>query len=81
MNIYFHTDGQIWAKGNETILEEHIMIEMVEDVDLWRYEIDLDTNVGSIKYPEMNDEEALSQLEIDTVAIEEAAREESTPTE
>ena len=81
MNIYFHTDGTIWAKGNESILEEHIMIEMEEDVDLWRYEINLETNSGSIKYPEMNSEEALSQLELDTITIEEEAKAKDETTE
>lgn len=80
MNIYFYTDGTICTKGEENILEEHIMIDMTEDVDLWRYEIDLDTNIGSIKYPTMNDEEALTQLDIDAKAQEVSAIDSNIPT-
>jgi len=73
MKIYFHIDGTIWGKGEETILEEHIEVEMEEDVDLWRYQYDIETQTASIKYPGMSTEEALVQLETDTLAEEAAA--------
>ncbi len=69
MKVYFDMNGKVWGKGNETILEEHIEVEMAEDVDLWRYSYDTATKTASVCYPGMTSDEALDQLEKDTNAL------------
>lgn len=73
MKVYFYMDGSVWAKGEEKILEEHIVVEMDEDVQLWRYSYDVETETASIKYPKLNDADALVELEKDQKAAEEVA--------
>lgn len=74
MKLVFSIYGNLIASGDQAAndyanVPETVVVDSTNGVDeLWRYSYDADTDAVVIRYPDMTDEQALAQLEIDAAA-------------
>jgi len=74
MKLVFSIYGNIIGRGDQAASDyasdpNAVVFDAVEGVDeLWRYSYDAETEALVVEYPDMTDEEALAQLEIDAAA-------------